>query len=239
MTRKLLLIVLAMLISFTMVTVISAESKNSPVDLTADTIEYNSVDGLMTAQGSVKMVRDGAVLTGPRAQYNVKTKEGVVTGGVKAVRQDTTLTADEVHSYTDSYLVATGNALLIKGDNSLAGPKIEHWIDKQYSLVTGGAKLTMPDGVMTCDKLEAFHTDNRAVGTGNVHIVSDKRDLDAVSDNADYYGGNNSSQGKVILSGNARAVQAGNTLTGKTLTIYLDDKAMDAQGQPKLVVKPQ
>jgi len=41
------------------------------------------------------------------------------------------------------------------------------------------------------------------------------------------------------MSGNARAVQEGNTLTGKTLTIYLDDKAMDAQGRSKLVVKPQ
>jgi lipopolysaccharide export system protein LptA len=111
-------------------------------------------------------------------------------------------------------------------------------LDKQYSVVTGGARITMPDGYMTCDKLEAFHQEDRAEGHGSVHIVSDKRSLDATSDEATYFG-SKTGQSKVILTGNAHAVQDGNILTGKTMTIYLDDKSMDAQGQTKLIVKPE
>lgn len=237
MNRKLLIIVFGILLSLSAATVLYAQTSGS-VELAADTIEYDSVQGVLTAQGAVKLVRDGAVLTGASALYNTKSKEAVVTGDVKVVRDDTTLTAAEVRSYNDNYLVASGGALLVKGENTLAGPKLEHWTDRQYSLVNGGARLTMPDGVMTADKLEAFHAEDKAVGTGNVHIVSDTRSLDATSDLATYYGAK-TGQGKVVLSGNARAVQEGNILTGNTLTVYLDDKAMDAQGRTKLVIKPQ
>lgn len=237
MKRKFAMIALAAVFTLVAATAISAPT-DKPVELTADTIEYDAKSGVMNAQGSVTLVRDKAVLTGASAQYNTKSKEALVTGGVKVVREDTTLTAAEVRSFNDNYLVATGNALLTKGENTLAGPKIEHWVDRQYSLVPTSARLTMPDGWMTSNRLEAFHSEDRAVANGAVHIVSDKRSLDATSDQAVYYG-SKSGQGKVVMSGNAKAVQEGNVLTGKTLTIYLDDKAMDAQGRPTLVVKPQ
>lgn len=238
MNRKLGVILVAILLSLGLITGISAQPSGA-VDMTADTIEYDAKTGIMIAQGGVKIIRDKAVLTGPNAQYNTKSKEAVLTGGVKVVQEDETLTAPEVRSYNDNYLVASGGAVLTKGENALAGPKIEHWVDKQYSLVTGGSRLTMPDGVMTSDKMEAFHNEDRAVGVGNVHIVSDPRKLDATSEQAVYYGAKNNGQGKVVLSGNARAVQDGNVLTGKTLTIYLDDKAVDAQGRSKLTIQPQ
>lgn len=238
MNRKLWVTLLATLLSFGLITGIYAQTSGS-VELTADTIEYNSKTGIMTAQGGVKIVRDKAVLTGVSAEYDTKSKEAVITGGVKVVQEDVTLTASEVRSYNDNYLVGSGGAVLTKGDNTLTGPKIEHWVDKQYSVVNGGGRLTMPDGVMTADKMEAFHNEDRAEGVGNVHIVSDTRKLDATSEQAVYYGAKSGNQGKVVLSGNARAVQDGNVLTGKTLTIYLDDKAVDAQGRSKLTIQPQ
>jgi len=226
-----------MLLSFAAATGISAPT-DKPVELTADTIEYDSKAGVMTAEGSVRLVRDKAVLTGASARYDTKSKEAYVSGGVKVVREDTTLTAAEVRSYNDNYIVATGNAVLTKADSTLTGPKIEHWADRQYTLVPSTARLAMPDGWMTANKVEVFHSEDRAVAAGDVHIVSDTRSLDATADQAVYTGSKNN-QGKVVLSGNARAVQEGNVLTGKTLTIYLDDKAMDAQGRSKLVVKPR
>lgn len=237
MNRKLGAAVAAALILVGMVSGISAQGSNQ-VELTADTIEYNSKTGVMVAQGGVRLVRDKAVMTGTTAEYNTKSKEAYVYGGVRVVREDSTLTAPEVRSYNNNYMVATGGAVLTKGDSTVSGPKLEHWTDKQYSLVTGGAKLTMPDGWMTSDKLETFHTEDRAVGSGNVHMVSEKRSLDATSKQAVYYG-SKSGQGKVVLTGDARAVQEGNVITGNSLTIYLDDKAMDAQGQSKMVITPQ
>lgn len=238
---KTLAIALAFLLLTGATTGIYAAQKNAPVELTADTIEYDSTKGLMTAQGGVKMTQDTAVITGAQAEYNTKTKEAYITGGIKAVDGDTTLTAAELRSYNNSHLIASGDALLIKGDSQLTGPQVEYFTDREYALVTGWAKLTTPDGIMTANQVEAYTREDRAVGKGNVHIVSDTHKLDAKADQAVYYGAKAAQNAnKVILSGNARAVQDGNTLTGNTLTIYLDGKAMEAGGgRNKLVIKPQ
>lgn len=241
MKRKLIAFAAAMMLTVSTAGLINAATPNKPVELAADTIEYDSPKGIMVAEGNVRLTQDGAVMTGAKAEYNTKSKEAYVTGGVKVIKEDATLTSAEVRAYDNNHLIATGNALLIKGDNTLAGPQIDYYSDRQYALVEGWAKLTMPDGVMTANKVEAFIDEDRMVGTGNVHIVSDTRKLDATSNTATYYGSKNKQQqGKVILNGNARAVQDGNVLTGNTLTIYLDDKAMEASGgRNKLVIQPQ
>ncbi|SHI87561.1 LptA/OstA family protein [Propionispora hippei] len=212
-------------------------AQQQPVEMDADTIEYNSTSGLMQADGGVRFVQGEAVLTGQSAQYNTKTKEGYVTGGVKAVKDTATLTAPEVRSYGDNHLVASGGGVVLtKDDSRLDGDLVDYYTDKDYAVVPNGGVITMPDGTMKADYLEAFLKENRAVGKGNVHIVSEARKLDATSDQAVYYGGKD---GKAVLTGNARAVQDGNVLTGSTLTITLDDKAMTASGRPRLVVTPQ
>ncbi len=212
--------------------------QNKPVEMTAETIDYDSTTGIITAKGGVRITQDAAVLTGASAEYNIKTKETYITGGVKVVKEDMTMTSAEVKGYDNNHFVATGDAVLVKGQNTLTGPLIDYYADKQYALVPQSAHLSMPDGTMTANRIEAFISENRAVATGDVHIVSDARRLDATSDNAVYYG-SKEQQGKIVLTGNARAVQEGNVLTGETLTIRLDDKSMDAQGRPKLIVQPQ
>lgn len=215
-------------------------TQQQPVEMDADTIEYNSTSGLMQAEGGVRFVQGEAVLTGQSAQYNTKTKEGYVTGGVKAVKDTATLTAPEVRSYGDNHLVASGgDVVLTKDDSRLEGDLVDYYTDKDYAVVPNGGVVTMPDGTMKADYLEAFLKENRAVGKGNVHIISEARKLDATSDQAVYYGNKDGKDGKAVLTGNARAVQDGNVLTGSTLTITLDDKAMTASGRPRLVVTPQ
>ena len=213
-------------------------AQKQPIELSADAIDYDSTSGLMTAQGNVRMVQEQAVMTGVHAEYNNKTQEAYVTGGVRVVKEDATLVAAEVRSYENTHLVAIGDPILTKGDSTLTGPQIDYYSDKQYAIVTGWAKLTQPDSVMTANQIESFFTDNRAVAQGNVHIVSSARQLDATSDQAVYYGAQGE-QGKTILTGNARAVQEGNVLTGNTMTLYLDKKTIDVQGRSKLVIIPQ
>ena len=213
-------------------------AQNKPVELSADVIEYNSANGIMTAQGNVKMVQDNAVMTGGAAEYNSKTKEALVTGGVRVIKEDATLLAEEVHSYENSHMVATGNPVLTKGDSTLAGPKIDYYADRQYAIVTGGAKMTMTDSLMTASQIESFFNEDKIVAEGNVHVVSKPRNFDATSDQATYYG-NKNEQGKTVLTGNARAVQEGNVLTGNSITLFLDSKAVDVQGRSKLVLIPQ
>lgn len=228
---------LVLVLSCSAVTHLQA-AQHSPIELSADTIEYDSMKGIMKAQGNVRLVQENAVMTGNTADYNSKTQEVYVTGGVQVAKDDTTLRAAEVRSYDNTHIVATGDPVLSKGDNKLAGPKIDYYSDKQYAIVTGWAQLTMPDSVMTANQIESFFNENRAVAEGKVHIASSARQLDATADQAVYYGGKDA-QGKTVLTGNARAVQEGNVLTGNTMTLYLDNKAIDVQGRSKLVIIPQ
>lgn len=191
-------------------------------DLSADVLEYDTTTGIMHATGSVKMIQDGAVLTGAEARYNSKTQEGVVTGGVVLVKGDMNMQASQVATQGDNHLVATGNVVATKGNNVLTGPQVDYYSDREYAVVPSNARVTMPDGTMTADYLESYTKENRVTGQGNVHIVSETKQIDATGDRADYFG---DAKGKVILSGNAVAVQGVNTLRGNTLTLYLADES--------------
>ncbi|WP_188399335.1 LptA/OstA family protein [Sporomusa sp. GT1] len=212
----------------------------TPVEITANAIEYDAPSGIMHATGGVRITQGQTVMTGAEAKYNVKSQEGQLTGGVQAVSQDATLSAAQVQTYkNNSHLIARGDAVLTKGDKRLTGPQVEYFPDTQYVLVPESGRIEMPDGTMTADKIEAFINENSATGTGSVHIVSPVRKLDATANMATYYG-EPKGQSKVILTGNARAVQDGNVLAGETLTLRLDEKAMDASGgRNQLVITPQ
>jgi len=236
-SNYLMLVVVCLALFFGSGSVIAANG--GPVELVGDAIEYDSVQGIMTAQGNVRLTQDGAVMTGTNAQYDTKNREAFITGGVHYIKDDVALAAFQVRSYQDTHLVADGDVVLTKGPNTLRGPQIEYYSDRQYALVNGAGRLDMPDGSMTANRLEAYLDEDKGIGTGNVHVVGTTRNLDAVSDQAVYYGIKGEVPGKIVLTGSPRVVQDGNVLTGNTMTIYLDDKSMDAQGRSKLIVKPQ
>jgi len=235
--RHIIRIALVLVLSCSAVTPLQA-AQNKPIELAADTIDYDSNQGIVTAHGNVRMVQEGAVMTGAQAEYNSKTKEAYVTGGVRAVKDDAILLAATLRSYDNTHLVATGDPVLTKGESQLTGPTIDYYSDKQYAIVTGWAKLVQTDSVMTATQIESFFSENRAVAQGNVHIVSSARQMDATADQAVYYG-TKGEQGKTVLTGNARAVQEGNVLTGNVMTLYLDKKNIDVEGRSKLVIIPQ
>ena len=217
----------------------AAPESTPPTQLDGDVITYTSKTGIMTAQGGVKLTQGTGVMTGDSGEYNTKTKEAVVTGNVKAVKEDSTLTAAEVRAFDEmKRLVATGNALLVRKDGTAAGPRMEYFTERQVANITGGARLTNKDAVLTSKVAEAFFKEDRATADGDVHIVSETRKLDSVSDHAIYYG-INGKNGKADLIGNVRVVQDGNVLTGNHVIMYLDDSAMDTEGRSKLVIQPK
>jgi len=213
-------------------------AQNKPIELSAQSIEYDNNSGIVTAQGNVRMLQDNAVMTGNNVRYNSKTQEIYISGEVLVMKDNASLSATEVHSYDNTHLVATGSPILSKGDSTLTGPQIDYYSDKQYALVEGWANLKTADSVLTATKVESFFAEDRAVAVGNVHITSEARKLDATADHAVYYGSKDQ-QGKTVLTGNARAVQDGNVLTGATMTLYLDKKAIDVNGRSKLVITPE
>ena len=75
-----------------------------------------------------------------------------------------------------------------------------------------------------------------AVATGGVQINSQTHNLTATSDKAFYYG-EKTGQNKIVLKGNAHAVQNGNQLQGNELTILLDGNELQSRGGSHLVIK--
>jgi lipopolysaccharide export system protein LptA len=220
--------------------VLSAAPDSGPAtELNADVISFSARTGVITAQGGLRMTQGATVITGEAGEYNTKTKAAVITGNVKVVKESATLTASEVQTFDEmTRFVAIGNAVLTHPSGSAAGPRMEYEPSRQYASITGGARLVNRDAVLTASSVEAFFSEDRATAEGNVHIVSEARKLEAVSDHA-VYQGLNGKNGRADLTGNVRAVQDGAVLTGNHVILYMDDSAMDSQGRSKLVMQPQ
>lgn len=190
------------------------------VDLAADVLEYDSTTGVIHAAGSVRMRQGDATLTGSRAEYNINSREGSVTGGVTLHKDDVRMTAAAVKTLDSAHIAAEGDVVVTKGGSTLTGPRADYYTDREYVVIDADARIAMPDGTMTADRLEAYLADNRLIATGSVRIASQTKNIDATSDKATYDGGE---RGKVVLSGNAVAVQDNNTLRGNTVTLYLGE----------------
>lgn len=203
---------------------------DKPVELSGDTIEYGSAAGIIKATGNVRLVQDGAVLTGAAAVYNTKNYVGEVTGGVVLDKEDLHMTAAVVKAHSQTQLSAEGNVVLTKADSTVYGPKLTYDSAAETAVLPDGGRIVNPDADITADYLESFIEEERTVGRGNVHIVSGTRNMDAVSDACEYFGGKGQ-QGKVVLTGNAVVVQDGNRLSGNRLTLLLDEQK-DVQVQP-------
>ena len=215
------------------------KTTSEPFQMEAESIEYNAKTGQMLASGStgVKLVKGTLTVTGIKADYNTKTQAGIITGGVTAIQEDATMTAAQVETLNaNQQLTASGNVVLKKGTDSLYAPKVDYYSDRKVAVAENDAKLVTADGVITADRLESFFNEKRTVAQGNVKINSEQRKLQASADHAVHYGPQPGEQAKIVLTGNARATQDGNTIVGQTLTLYMDDKAIDAAGRTKVVI---
>ena len=196
-----------------------------PTELSANSIEYNTQSGIMTANGNVVMTQEGARISGAHAVYNSKTQEGHITGGVTADKDDLHMTAGEVFTQGTNMLIASGNVAAHKADKTLTGVRLEYNTDTDYALMPNGGTITAADGAISGDKLEAYMKDDHFIASGDVHILSQTRNMEAYSDNADYY---SQEDGKIVLTGNAVAMQDNNTIRGNTLTLYMGNNGQAA-----------
>lgn len=189
-------------------------------ELQADVVEYNSKTGEMTATGHVVLTQDGGVAHAAFGVYNTQTKVGHLTGGVVADKEGAHLVCDVFHILSNTQFLAEGNVYGIKEDKSYAGPRAEYFSDQEYIRMTAGGTITTKDGSFTADYMEGWMKENRCKGVGSAHIVSPARNFEGGGDEAEYFG---QESGKVILTGNAWAVQDNNTLKSQRLTVYLNE----------------
>ena len=233
---KMLTAVLTLLVSSTMLVYAAPNFKDDgeKSELNADEVEYNMDTGVITATGNVILKHGIGVATGLKAMYNTNTEAAYLSGNVIVVRDNLRLTCDNLNSDGYGHMQADGNVHaeqkiaptneLPQGDlRTFTGEHVDYYPDDRQHIIipTGGVVTSTQEGTFTADYMEGWLDDQYYVGTGNAHIVSKPRNLEAGGDRIDYYANDN---GKAILSGNAWANQDNNRLTGNRLTVYLADK---------------
>ncbi len=233
---KILTAIITFLVSSTLVYAApSISNDGEKSELNADEVEYDMDTGIVTATGNVILKHGTGVATGAKAQYNVNTEEAYLTDNVIVIRDDMKLTCNRLLSDGYGHMQADGNvhaeqtvaptAQNPQGDlRTFTGDHVDYYPDdRKHIIIPGGGLLTSKtEGTFTADYMEGWIDDQYFVGTGNAHIVSPPRNLEAGGDRIDYYAAEN---GKAVLTGNAWAYQDNNTLKGNRLTVYLaDDK---------------
>lgn len=230
--------VAAMLVS----SVAMAEDKKDdlPSEVNADAIEYDMNTGVVAAEGNVLLKHGTAKATGLHALFNVNTKEAHLIGNVIVVREDMRITCNALMSNGQGHMMADGNVIATQnlapnekypnGDTrTFTGEHIDYFPDDRKHVVipNGGLAKSEVEGTFTADNMEGWIDDERYIGTGNAHLVSTQRKLEAGGDKVDYDG---KQEGKAVLSGNAWAIQDNNTIRGNRLTVYLaDDGTLKAE----------
>ncbi len=216
----------------------NAES-NVPSEVNADNVDYDMKSGVVTATGNVLLKHGADRATGERAMYNINTQESYLIGNVIVVRQDLRLTCNSLQNDGVGHMQADGNVYCTQtiapnekypnGDTrTFMGEHVDYYPDEKnhFIIPTGGVLTSQSDGNFSANYIEGWIDDAYYFGTGNVHLVSPPKEIEAGGDRVDYYANEN---GKAILSGNAWAIQKNNTLRGKRLTVYLADEQKEVK----------
>ncbi len=220
----------------------AAPAKNTKYSVDAPEIEYDMESGDGTTTGKTTIKHDGGTAVGQKGStFNSKNRTGHLYGGVTADKGDEHLRSQELFMYTDKYVSAVGNAVVIKGNRTLEAPRVDYHDDTEFAETLGGtARLSDADGSwLTAGKITYDMKAGLANATGGVSLESKPRKLTGTGDTAIY---NTNETGYIELIGNAMAVQDGNTVTGDKLRItnVSDNKSKShAQGNVRIVFVPK
>lgn len=203
----------------------------------ADELEYDLQTGNGTAEGHVVLQQDGGTATADYAEFNSKSKSGVLTGNVVADREDAHISCSKFIMHNENYLSAVGNAVIVKNGRSLYADQVDYYKDSEFAQTVGSwARMTDTDGsVLNASKIDYSIKEGVANAYGGVTIDSEARDLTASADKAIYRTDND---GYIELIGNAKATQKGNSVAGDTLRLTNTNVA-SADGNVKIIYIPE
>ena len=242
--KMLLLVLLGFLMLFVINNsiVYAAPAKDAKYSVDAQEIEYDMESGDGTTKGKTTIKHDGGTAVGQEGStFNSKKRTGHLYGGVVADKEDQHLQSQELIIYTDKYISAVGDAVIIKGGRKLEAPRVDYHDDTKFAETLGGsARITETDGSwLRAGKITYDMKAGLANATGGVSLESKPRNMTGTSDTAIY---NTNETGYIELIGNAVAVQDGNTITGDKLRITNVSDANSkshAQGNVRMVFVPK
>ncbi|MBR1858502.1 MAG: organic solvent tolerance protein OstA [Selenomonadaceae bacterium] len=220
------------LIMSTMIYVSAAPQPDEKSEVNADEVEYDMNTGTVNANGNVVLKYSNGTATASSAMYNMNTQAAYLVGNVVVIRDNLKITCDSLNNDGRGYMQADGNVYAEQkiasttenpaGDvRTFTGEHVDYYpYDRKHVVIPNGGRTEGKDGTFTADHIEGWVDDAYYIGTGNAHIVSPPRNLEAGGDRVDYYANDN---GKAVLTGNAWAYQDNNTFRGNRLTVYLAD----------------
>ena len=221
---------------------LAAPSGNSKYVVDAEEIEYDMESGDGTTTGKTTIKQDTGTAVGQKGStFNSKNHTGHLYGGVTADRGDERLRSEELVIYSDKYVSAVGNAVIVKGSRTLTAPRVDYHDDTKFAETMGGyARLSETDGSwLSAGKITYDMKTGLANATGGVKLESIPRKLSGSGDSAVY---NANETGYIELIGHAVATQDGNTVTGNKLRITNASEKKSrtqAEGNVRIVFYPQ
>jgi len=115
---------------------------NLPVNINADTLEYDNKRNMVAFKGHV-VARQGDMVIFADAmnvtyEQKGKLKQIEAQGGVKIIQADRIATGDSITYYNEEQkIVLNGNPRVWQGDNVINGEKITVFIKEERSIVEG------------------------------------------------------------------------------------------------------
>lgn len=216
---------------------LSVDAAAENFSVTADELDYDFQTGEGVAKGHVVLMQNGGKATASHANFNSKSKQGTLSGGVVADREDMHITCERFIIHDVDRFSAAGGAYISKAGRTVSADRIDYDKKEDFAETVGSwAKLTDLDGsVLTCGKLDYNNKTGIANAYSNVQIVSEARKLTASADKAVYRAGEG---GSIDLYGNATATQDGNKISGSKLHLTNTNRAT-ADGDVKIYYVPE
>lgn len=144
-------------------------------DITADVLTYDGKTKVVSAKGNVVIhANEGATITGTNGEYHFEDRSAFLEGGVKYVKEQSTLTAEKMYLYKDRTARGIGSVDFV----DLAEHRILRGDDVMYNAATGFGKiegngyLETADGTLSAPHIEGNLKQIKVVATGGVDLTS-------------------------------------------------------------------
>jgi len=212
----------------------ASETGKPPDEVTleqADRLVFNNRTRQGEASGHVVMRHEDGTLSADRVQFDLKRKTGTASGSPKFVDSENTITAEQVSAdFGERRVVFRGKVELV---NVRPQPKPAAELTVSAAPTAGeSSKPSEPlwsgHTVITCDELEYYYRQKKAVATGHLRIVQDERTIEGRVANWD---------GKaetIAISGEVKVTTTkGESMQFQQATINLRDDVLEAHGPGK------
>ena len=167
-----------------------AEPKYTEIKYSADGSSYkwDGEDRILALKGNVKFVQGDTVILADKVDYRESTRTAVASGNLKVYDDQSTITAETCTvNFKDKKSVLAGSVRMI------AKPKVK--ATTETATQTATAETSKPKSLrdewkdeveITCDKIEYWYKDKRAVVSSPLKMVQKSRTMTA--DSATYNG---------------------------------------------------